>query len=47
VDNAAVVVGADGSVSEVGRAPKLTVAHGVLDLVAARLGTPGTEPPLV
>ena len=47
VDNAAVVVGADGSVSEVGRAPKLTVAHGVLDLVAARLGPPGTEAPLV
>ncbi len=46
-DNAAVVVGADGSVTPIGRAPKLTVAHAVLDLVAARLASPSAGPPVV
>ncbi len=42
-DNAAVVVGADGTVTTVGRAPKLTVAHAVLDLAVERLtGSPRT-----
>lgn len=36
-DNAAVVVGADGSVRTVDRASKLTVAHAVLDLAVQRL----------
>lgn len=36
-DNAAVVVGADGTVTTVDRAPKLTVAHAVLDLAVQRL----------
>lgn len=45
-DNAAVIVGADGSVTSVERAPKLTVAHAVLDLVAVRLAWPPGHPPI-
>ncbi len=36
-DNAAVVIGADGSLTTIDRAPKLTVAHAVLDLALERL----------
>ncbi len=37
-DNAAVVLGADGSVTEVAHGPKEALAHVVWDLVASRLG---------
>jgi phosphopantothenoylcysteine decarboxylase/phosphopantothenate--cysteine ligase len=39
-DNAAVVLGADGSVTEVPRGPKAALADVIWDLVAARLPSP-------
>ena len=39
-DNAALVLGADGSVTEVPRVPKTALADVIWDLVAARLPAP-------
>ncbi|GAB3447053.1 bifunctional phosphopantothenoylcysteine decarboxylase/phosphopantothenate--cysteine ligase CoaBC [Streptomonospora sediminis] len=43
-DNQAVVLGADGSATEIPRGPKEELADRVWDLVAGRLAAPGTAP---